>query len=134
MITVFSTTDGSPSQRASGTYTGELWRDAPTTDEHGVTVGNVFFTPCARTHWHSHPGGQLLIIEHGEGFVGDRERATRVVAGDIVWTPPNVEHWHGATSERSMMHTAVTFGGVTWGDPVSGDQYAAGNEADPSRA
>lgn len=123
MITVVRQGEDGSSARSDGPYTGTIWRDMLLQPSDGPVVSKNFFTPCARTYWHSHPGGQLLIIEHGEGLVGDESGAVRVVAGDMIWTPPRVRHWHGATSERSMMHTAVTISGVTWEDEVADEEY-----------
>lgn len=124
MLTVVRNGAGQPSARSEGPYTGEMWRDLLQQDTDGNSFGKVYFTPCARTYWHSHPGGQLLIVEHGEGLIGDADGTVRIRAGDMVWTPPNTRHWHGATGTRSMMHLAVTFGGANWEEEVSAAEYA----------
>ncbi|WP_396136334.1 MULTISPECIES: cupin domain-containing protein [unclassified Arthrobacter] len=129
MLTVVRRGDGGPTARSIGPYTGELWRDLLLQQDDGFSLGKVFFTPCGRTYWHTHPGGQLLIVEHGEGLVGDDDQTIRISAGDIVWTPPNTRHWHGATSSHSMMHTAVTFAGVVWEDELSEEEYLRAQEA-----
>jgi quercetin dioxygenase-like cupin family protein len=113
------------SEPAGETFTGTTWKDVHMPPTDGVGVGNVFFEPCSRTHWHSHGEGQLLIIVAGEGIVATEKEAVRVRAGDKVWTPPGVRHWHGATSRQFMIHTAVTLGEVTWEDAVGDQQYAA---------
>jgi quercetin dioxygenase-like cupin family protein len=127
VITVVRRGGGTPSARSEGPYTGEIWRDLLHNGDDGFSVGKVFFTPCARTFWHSHPGGQLLVVEHGDGIVADEEETVHVAAGDVIWTPPDVRHWHGATSTRSMMHTAITLNGVDWQEEVSEQLYAAAN-------
>jgi quercetin dioxygenase-like cupin family protein len=125
MIKVFRRGAEGPSVRTDGPpYTGEIWRDLLYQDD-AHAVGTNYFAPRARTHWHSHPGGQLLLIEHGEGLVGDADGAVRVVAGDMVWTPSGVRHWHGATDTHSLMHTAITFGGVDWAEVVAEADYSA---------
>lgn len=88
----------------------------------------VTFPAGARTAWHSHPTGQRLIITEGIGYVqvwgGPIEE---VRAGDVVWFPPGVKHWHGATSTSAMTHIALT--GVLdgknaeWMEKVTDDQY-----------
>ena len=58
----------------------------------------VSFTLCARTAWRTHPGGQTLIVTAANGWVqewGGHEQ--RIAEGDVIWTPPGVKHWHGAT-------------------------------------
>ncbi|MER6561769.1 cupin domain-containing protein [Streptomyces sp. NPDC001027] len=125
MIKVIRGGSGAPSARAGSTFTGEVWRDAVMPQSDGVSVGKNFFSPCARTYWHHHPGGQLLIVLAGEGFVADADGAHQVTAGDTIWTPPGVRHWHGATATRYLLHTAITVGGVEWQEPVSDNEFDA---------
>jgi quercetin dioxygenase-like cupin family protein len=123
MLTVVrSSGSGVPSEQASGPFTGEAWRDI-LQQKDGMSASRNFFTPCARTHWHSHEGGQLLIIESGEGFVATADEVVRGHFGDIIWTPPGVRHWHGGSHSRSMLHLAISFGGVDWQEAVSDEEY-----------
>ncbi|WNF00367.1 cupin domain-containing protein [Streptomyces luomodiensis] len=112
--------------RAEETFTGEAWRDPLVPLGDGVSIGNVFFSPCARTYWHEHDGGQLLFVLAGSGLVCTADETIAVGAGDRVWTPPGVRHWHGATGERFMFHTAITVGGTTWQEEVSEETYSVG--------
>ena len=123
MLTVIRGGNDAPSGPATGTFTGQAWRDMLLDPTDGVAVGNVFFTPCARTHWHSHDGGQLLIIVAGEGLVGDDTHTELVRPGDMIWTPPGVHHWHGASATRYLLHTAITIGATNWTDPVTDHTY-----------
>jgi len=93
----------------------------------GATVS---FQPGARTHWHIHSRGQLLVVTKGEGWVQVESEPVRAVkAGDVIWTAPGVRHWHGATPSRAMTHVAIaeTLEGesVHWLGPVSDSQYRA---------
>lgn len=93
----------------------------------------VTFLPGARTNWHSHPGGQTLVVTEGVGWVQSRGGERREVrAGDVVWTPPGVEHWHGGTAEQSMTHMALqeAEGGqvVVWLEAVSDAEYTGPSE------
>ena len=125
MITVVRAQATEPSGRAGGTFTGEVWRDTVLPKQDGVGIGNVFFAPGARTHWHSHDGGQILIVLAGEGFVGDEEGVARVSTGDTIWTPPGVRHWHGAAPDRYMIHTGISLAGVNWQEPVTDEAYSS---------
>lgn len=94
---------------------------------------DVTFFPSARTNWHSHPAGQTLIVTEGVGWVQARGGERREIrAGDVVWTPPGVEHWHGGTAEHAMTHTAlqgaVEGEVVTWMGPVSDAEYLGTDE------
>jgi len=90
----------------------------------------VTFEPGARTGWHTHPLGQILIVTAGAGRVqrwGDQVEEIR--QGDVVWTPPGQKHWHGAAPNSSMAHIAITeqLDGKTveWMEKVSDTQYGA---------
>lgn len=95
-------------------------------DTTGVTVGRRRFEQGARTYWHSHPNGQLLLVQEGRALVQEQGKPVRELApGESIFTGPNVPHWHGATPAGSMTHLNVGFSGATkWMDPVSDDQYA----------
>ena len=92
------------------------------------SAGSVTFEPKARTHWHTHPKGQVLIVIEGEGFYQEKGKlAQPIKKGDVVNIPENTEHWHGASSMSKMVHIAITNYKddvqVTWLQPVSDDEY-----------
>ena len=79
----------------------------------------VRFAAGARTHWHSHPSGQILYVTDGTGRVGTRDgRVERVHAGDLVYAAPDEEHWHGAAEDAGVEHLALSFGDTAWAEPV----------------
>ncbi len=93
-----------------------------------VGGGIVTFEPGARTAWHTHPLGQTLIVTAGVGRVqkwGDPVQEIR--PGDVVWIPPGVKHWHGASPTTAMSHVAISEQldgkGVDWAEKVSDEQY-----------
>ena len=95
-----------------------------------LSYGSVEFQPGSRSNWHTHPKGQLLIINEGNGLVQEWGKPVRKIkAGDIVWTPANVKHWHGAASDSVMVHGAVTDTldgkAVEWMERVTEEQYKA---------
>jgi quercetin dioxygenase-like cupin family protein len=92
-------------------------------------AAEVTFSPCARTAWHTHPGGQTLIVTSGTGWVQEwGGEKTRINPGDVVWTEPGVKHWHGATADAEMSHIAIqaTVDGrpVDWLEHVTDEQYS----------
>ena len=97
-------------------------------DPGRVSGGSVTFEPGARTAWHTHPLGQTLIITSGLGWV-QREGGLieEVRSGDVVWFPPGLKHWHGATPTTAMTHIAIqeTQDGknVEWMEKVTDEQY-----------
>lgn len=73
-----------------------------------VLASSVTFSPGARTAWHTHPLGQLLIVTEGLGFVQSWGEPAKIIRpGDVVWTAPGVKHWHGAAPNSKMAHTAI---------------------------
>jgi quercetin dioxygenase-like cupin family protein len=92
-----------------------------------VSGGSVTFEPGARTAWHTHPLGQTLLITFGRGWV-QREGGSieEVRPGDVVWFPPGLKHWHGATPTTAMTHIAITESqngkNVDWLEKVSDEQ------------
>lgn len=90
---------------------------------------NVTFEPGARTNWHIHPTGQVLIVTAGAGYTQEwGKEAVPIYAGDVVWCPPGVKHWHGAAPFAAMTHIAVSQTGekpVAWLEPVDDEQYAS---------
>jgi quercetin dioxygenase-like cupin family protein len=111
-------------------FTGTVRID-PMFDAKGpsrVGSANVTFEPGARTAWHTHPLGQHIIITSGVGWVQQEGGAVQEVRpGDVVWFPPNVKHWHGASPENAMTHIAIQEAkdgsAVEWMEHVTDAQY-----------
>lgn len=114
-------------------FTGEVSIDAIAYGEEPsrVRVNLVRFAPSARTAWHSHALGQTLYVTDGVGLMQARGGAvTEMRAGDVVYTPSDEWHWHGATPHDSMAHLSVTEGvgdvdrpESEWGEHVSDEEY-----------
>jgi quercetin dioxygenase-like cupin family protein len=88
----------------------------------------VTFEPAARSAWHTHPAGQVLIVTAGVGRVQQWGAAVQEIRpGDVIWTPPGVKHWHGAAPTTAVTHIAIqeAVGGknVEWMEKVSDEQY-----------
>lgn len=99
-------------------------------EDSDLTAAEVTFEPGSRTAWHNHPAGQYLIVTSGIGWVQAEGEAKQVVrAGDVVWTPPGVFHWHGATTTQQMSHLAiwrfVDGSGGELGEHVTDKEYLA---------
>lgn len=97
-------------------------------DPARVTGAIVTFEPGARTAWHSHQLGQTLIVTAGSGLVQQWGGSIQAMKqGDVVWVPPGVKHWHGATATHQMTHIAIqerlAGKNVEWMEKVSDEQY-----------
>ena len=91
----------------------------------------VTFEAGARSAWHTHPAGQRLVVTAGVGRTGEWGGSVREIkAGDVVWCPPGVKHWHGASPTTAMTHLALTNSVndkvVKWMEKVTDAQYDAG--------
>ena len=96
-------------------------------DAKDLSVARRRFEPGARTYWHSHERGQLLMVEAGRMRVQNRGEAMRELGvGGSDYSGPNVVHWHGATPGGSLVQLNVGFGGETkWLEAVSDAEYDA---------
>jgi len=114
-------------------FTGDVWIDgiARGQEPSRVRVSAVRFTPSARTAWHSHAVGQTLYVSEGRGFVQSRGgNVVEIRPGDIIYTPADEWHWHGAAPGHFMSHLSITeaFPGderpeAVWGQHVTDDEY-----------
>lgn len=111
-------------------FTGDARIDPlfPENDIASYSGAYVTFEPGARSAWHQHPAGQHIIVTSGVGLTGTWDGEVEVIkAGDVIWCPPGVKHWHGAAPETAMTHLVVTGSkdgsNVVWEEHVSDDQY-----------
>lgn len=93
-----------------------------------VSVASVTFEPGARTAWHSHPLGQTLVVTSGRGRVQNwGKQMEEIHPGDVVWTPPDEKHWHGAEPTTAMTHISIVEQedgkSADWMEQVSDEQY-----------
>ena len=129
---------GNPETEQSGPeewFTGAVKLNTPFgPDEPSSIFGaSVTFEAGARTAWHTHPLGQLLVVTAGSGFVQkEGDAAQPIRQGDIVWIPAHIKHWHGAAPDTAMTHIAIQEQldgkGVEWMEKVTDKQYGGDNE------
>jgi quercetin dioxygenase-like cupin family protein len=91
--------------------------------------------PGARSAWHNHPMGQTLVVTAGTGRVQSWGSPVQEIrAGDVVWTPPGMRHWHGAAPGSAMTHMAiqdhVEGKVVEWMEQVTNAEYNSANKED----
>ncbi len=119
-----------PEQNFTGNVRMDPLFEAP--EPARVRGASVTFEPGARSAWHTHPLGQTLIVTFGLGWTqcwgGPIEE---IRPGDVIWCPPGVKHWHGATPTKAMTHLAIQEHKgdgkvVEWMEKVSDEQYLAG--------
>src|SRR5215218_2922638 len=111
-------------------FTGKAWNIGLLANDtmYNTIVGNVYFEPGARSNWHTHPAGQILIITDGVGYhqIKGQPRQT-IRKGDVVKCPPNVLHWHGASPDTGLQQMYILpkteKGIVTWLQKVTDEEY-----------
>jgi quercetin dioxygenase-like cupin family protein len=122
-----------PSAKGPGDwFTGTVRIDPlfPVTAPARAAGNTVTFEPGARTAWHTHPLGQVLIVTAGFGRV-QREGGPveEIRPGDVVWFDPGEKHWHGAGPTTAMTHIAIQESlegkAVDWLEHVSDADYGA---------
>jgi quercetin dioxygenase-like cupin family protein len=111
-------------------FTGKAWNIGLVENDtiYNTVVGNVYFEPGARSNWHRHPSGQILIITDGTGYHQIKGQPRQSLKkGDIVKCPPDVEHWHGASPDAGMLQQYILpkteKGIVTWLQKVTDEEY-----------
>ena len=115
-------------------FTGEAYNYGLVASDsiYNALVGNVYFEAGARSNWHIHPGGQILIITDGGGYHQIEGQPKQIMKkGDVIKCPPNTKHWHGASQNSSLSQLYILpdteKGIVTWLEPVTDEQYNAEN-------
>jgi quercetin dioxygenase-like cupin family protein len=95
-------------------------------DGKELTIARRRFEPGARTYWHSHDHGQLLLVEQGKMRVQKRGTPVQELGvGGTDYTAPNIVHWHGAAPGQALVQINAGFGGAAkWLEEVTADEYA----------
>lgn len=95
---------------------------------NSISVGNVTFEPGARSKWHTHPAGQILLVIGGVGYYQEKGQSKRILRkGDAIKCPPNVPHWHGASADTVFVQVAITGrekGETVWLEAVTDEEYS----------
>jgi quercetin dioxygenase-like cupin family protein len=100
----------------------------PAYDPSRTSGGKVTFEAGARSAWHTHPFGQILIVTEGTGWIQQWGGPIKEIRkGDVIWIPAGVKHWHGATPNSAMTHIAIqeelNGKAVQWMEKVTDEQY-----------
>ena len=111
-------------------FTGDVEVESitsPNSSSH-FGIAYVTFQAGARSAWHTHPAGQHLIVVEGIGLTQeDGKPIQEFRAGDVLYCPPNLKHWHGASPNSYMKHIAITGvsngSGVVWMEKVTDEEY-----------
>jgi quercetin dioxygenase-like cupin family protein len=138
-VTVTRAGSQASTQGPAAYFTGSVRVDplfTPKEDALRASGAYVTFEPSARTAWHTHPAGQLLIVTAGVGRVqGWGGPVEEIRSGDVVWIPPGQKHWHGAAPASRMTHISLVEArdgkSVEWLEKVSDEQYGQSAPREP---
>jgi quercetin dioxygenase-like cupin family protein len=117
-------------QAPSEYFTGTAWLKLLVTPDEitNCTITDVLFEPSSRNFWHTHPSNQILVVTEGIGYYQEEGSPIREIhAGDVINVLPGIKHWHGASPNNRLKHTAINInsekGTVNWIEPVSDEDY-----------
>lgn len=118
-------------QITNNNFTGTVWlQNLVAADSlNQNAVGSVTFEPGARSNWHLHPGGQILLAIDGVGYYQEKGQPKVILRkGDAVKCPPGIPHWHGASADTAFVQVAITGrekGETVWLEAVTDTEYHA---------
>ncbi len=110
-------------------FKGNAWLQQLVSNDsiYNMQVGNVTFEPGARTNWHLHPDGQILLVTGGIGYYQEKGSQKKIIRkGDVITCPANMPHWHGASKDSEFIQIAITSrhkGLTVWLEPVTDEEY-----------
>ncbi|MFV8375110.1 cupin domain-containing protein [Flavobacterium sp. LB1P62] len=121
-----------PGDKANPDYfTGNAWvKLLVNENEFNSIIGNVTFEAGARNNWHTHPGGQILLVTDGGGYYQEKGKPIQLIQrGDVIKIPADVKHWHGAATDSALTHIAITAvtpkGSIDWLEKVTDEEYTS---------
>ena len=118
------TPQGRGGGRGGGGFTNFFTGKVTVGDTTNMSSSRIRFEAGARTNWHVHTAGQLLLVEEGKGRLYEQGgEIVELVEGQPVYTKPNVMHWHGAAPDQHALQFSVYSGDLKWAEPVSDEEY-----------
>lgn len=131
---IIANIDSQPAVQGSEQYFTGVVKINPmfSLDNPSRTAAYVTFEAGARSAWHTHPKGQLLVVTAGTGLTQEWGGTIHQIKhGDVIWCPPNIKHWHGASPNSAMTHISLVeeLNGknVNWLEKVTDEQYSQHN-------
>jgi quercetin dioxygenase-like cupin family protein len=114
---------GQPKDAPNPNFTGAVSR---VEDNSAGSIAHYNFSPGSRTKWHIHEKGQIILVEDGVGLMQLKGGpVVELHAGETIYCPPGVPHWHGAAPHQAGVQFNVSRGGITWLEEVTEKEYTA---------
>ena len=111
-------------QPENSNFTGKATRD----EAPQVRAARIHFEPGARTKWHTHERGQILLCEDGVARTQVQGHPVQELhRGETTYVPGGVPHWHGAAPDHAttLFSVDVSNGQTKWLGEVSAKEYRA---------
>ena len=113
-----------PAPAAASGQTPNMTGKGGFVDSADLRASRIRFEAGARTHWHTHSAGQVIVAEEGVGmYQMQGSPAKKFVPGEAVYLKANVAHWHGAAPDTGVTQATMYNGTIVWGAPVTDDEY-----------
>ncbi len=125
VLVVTAVWTGGAQQPATGATPPRFTGTSTSMDGKDLTIARRRFEAGARTYWHSHERGQLLLVEQGRMRTQKRGSGMRELGvGESDYTAPDVVHWHGAAPGQALVQINAGFGGAAkWFEEVTAADY-----------
>ena len=108
-------------QKQEPNFTGAIKRIQ---DDSQPGIAHIHLEPGARTKWHIHERGQIILVEEGVGRTQVKGGPVlELHAGETTYSGPGVAHWHGASPDQGATQFNVQRGATTWLDEVTEKDY-----------
>lgn len=115
---------GQPTAGGRGSFASRFTGTVTVGETKGMNMSRIRFEAGARTNWHVHTAGQLLLVEEGKGRLYEQGgQIVDIPAGRPVYTKAHVPHWHGAAPDSYAVQLSVYSGELKWMEPVTDDEY-----------
>ncbi len=124
----------SAQQTGRGSFSDNFTGQIAVADGSDLRTSRIRFEAGARTNWHVHSVGQVILVEEGRGLAQEQGGEIReMLPGQPVYLRPNVPHWHGAAPDEAMVQLTMYSGRLDWMHPVTDEEYRGrAQAADPS--
>ena len=122
---VFGSVFAQQSQPAAAPQTANMTGGGGFVDSADLRVSRIRFEPGARTYWHVHTAGQVIVAEEGQGLYQEQGSGIKNFApGQAAYLKPNTAHWHGATPRSGVVQATMYGGMLKWLEPVTDEEYS----------
>ena len=124
-VAVFASAFAQQPQQPPPGQTANMTGKGGFVDSKDLRVSRIRFEAGARTYWHVHTAGQVIVAEDGQGWYQEKGGAIKTFKpGEAAYLKADTPHWHGATRTTPVVQATMYGGSLKWLEPVTDDEYA----------